>query len=89
MQELNLKGIANKSQIWVPLNYKGLVVNTELRLDGLVEDILCVELKAREGLSPVHDAIPIFLFTVRLHACIGQILLAISSHFAVKKSTSL
>ncbi|MDZ4794630.1 MAG: GxxExxY protein [Bacteroidota bacterium] len=28
-----------------------------LRLDTLVEDILCVELKAQEGILPVHDAI--------------------------------
>lgn len=57
MWELNLKGIANKSQIWVPLDYKELKVDTELRLDVLVEDILCVELKAQEGLLAIHDAI--------------------------------
>jgi len=55
--ELNLRGIANRSQIWASLDYKGLKVDTELRLDVLVEDILCVELKAQEGLLPVHDAI--------------------------------
>ena len=48
VHELNLRGIANKSQIWVPLEYKGLQLNSELRLDVLVEDILCVELKAQE-----------------------------------------
>ena len=57
LRELNLQGIANKSQIWVPLEYKGLQLDTELRLDVLVEDILCVELKAQEGLLPIHDAI--------------------------------
>ncbi len=55
--ELNLRGISYKDQIWVPLEYKGLLLDTELRLDVLVEDILCVELKAQEGLLPVHDAI--------------------------------
>jgi GxxExxY protein len=55
--ELNLRGLANKSQIWVPLEYKGLLLDTELRLDVLVEDLLCVELKAQEGLLPIHDAI--------------------------------
>ena len=45
------------SQIWVPLEYKGLSLETELRLDVLVEDVLCVELKAQEGLLPIHDAI--------------------------------
>jgi GxxExxY protein len=57
VRELDLRGIANKSQIWVPLEYKGLQLNTELRLDVLVEDILCVELKAQEGLLPIHDAV--------------------------------
>ena len=57
LQELNIRGIANKSQIWVPLEYKGLLCDSELRLDVLVEDILCVELKAQEGLLPVHDSI--------------------------------
>jgi GxxExxY protein len=57
LRELNLREIANKSQIWVPLEYKGLLLDTELRLDVLVEDILCVELKAQEGLLPIHDAI--------------------------------
>jgi GxxExxY protein len=57
LRELSLRGLTNKSQIWVPLDYKGLLLDTELRLDVLVEDILCVELKAQEGLLPIHDAI--------------------------------
>ncbi len=57
LKELSLRGIAFKNQIWVPLHYKGLELDTELRLDVLVEDILCVELKAQEGMLPVHDAI--------------------------------
>jgi len=57
LRELNLQSIANKCQICVPLEYKGLQLDTELRLDVLVEDILCVELKAQEGLLPIHDAV--------------------------------
>ena len=57
LRELNLRGLTNKSQIWVPLEYKGLHLDTELRLDVLVDDLLCVELKAQEGLLPIHDAI--------------------------------
>ena len=57
LRELNLRGIENRSQIWVPLEYKGLQLDTELRLDVLVENTLCVELKAQEGLLPVHDAV--------------------------------
>ena len=56
LKELELRGIAYKSQVWALLEYKGLELETELRLDVLVEDILCVELKAQEGLLPIHDA---------------------------------
>jgi GxxExxY protein len=57
MKELALQGIAFRNQVWVPLQYKGLELDTELRLDVLVEEILCVELKAQEGLLPVHDVV--------------------------------
>jgi GxxExxY protein len=57
LRELNIRGIEYKNQIWVPLEYKGLLLDMELRLDVLVEDKICVELKAQEGLLPVHDAI--------------------------------
>ena len=57
LRELDIRGIKYKNQIWVPIQYKGLELDAELRLDVLVEDILCVELKAQEGLLPVHDAI--------------------------------
>lgn len=57
IKELEINGLAYKNQIWVPLEYKGLKLDTELRLDVLVEDVLCVELKAQEGLLPIHDAV--------------------------------
>lgn len=57
IRELTIRGIKNESQIWVPLEYKGLRFDTELRLDVLVEDIPCVELKAQEGLLPIHSAV--------------------------------
>jgi GxxExxY protein len=57
LRELTIHRIENKNQMWVPVEYKGLQLNTELRLDVLVEDILCIELKAQEGFLPIHDAI--------------------------------
>ncbi|MDP4263164.1 MAG: GxxExxY protein [Bacteroidota bacterium] len=56
-KELELKGLQYKRQLWVPLEYKGMEIKTELRLDVLVEDILCVELKANEEFLPIHDSI--------------------------------
>ncbi len=57
LKELSIRGISYCNQLWVPLQYKGLELDTELRLDVLVEDILCVELKAQAGLLPIHDAV--------------------------------
>jgi len=57
LRELFLRGINYKCQLWVPINYKGLHLDGDLRLDVLVEDVLCVELKAQEGILPIHEAI--------------------------------
>ena len=57
LRELSLRNIAYQNQIWTPLEYKGMLLDTELRLDVLVEDILCVELKTQQGLLPIHEAI--------------------------------
>jgi GxxExxY protein len=57
LRELTLRGIAWKNQVWVPLTYKGLELDAELRLDVLIDDIICVEMKAQEGVLPVHEAI--------------------------------
>ncbi len=57
LKELRLKGIEFENQVWVPLEYKGLRLDAELKLDVLVENVLCVELKAQEGLLPIHDAV--------------------------------
>lgn len=57
VKELSLKGIGYKQQLRIPLEYKGLQLDAELRLDVLVENILCVELKSIEGLLPIHDAV--------------------------------
>jgi len=56
-REFEMRGIHYQKQLWVPLHYKGLEINTELRLDLLVEDVLCVELKAIDGLLPIHEAV--------------------------------
>ena len=57
LKELQLRGIKYKSQLWIPVNYKGIELDAELRLDVLIEDILCVELKAIEGFLPIHEAV--------------------------------
>jgi|SRR5690606_10116338 GxxExxY protein len=57
LRELTLRGLNAINQLTVPLEYKGLNLLADLRLDVLVEDALCVELKAQEGLLPIHEAV--------------------------------
>ena len=55
-KELTLRGISFESEVIVTVNYKGLELETELRCDLVIEGILPVELKAIEGILPVHEA---------------------------------
>jgi GxxExxY protein len=45
-QELIDNGFEVQSQLKIPVNYKGTIVDCDLRLDILVNDIIIVELKA-------------------------------------------
>ena len=54
--ELSIRGIKYQSELIVPINYKGLELDAELRCDLFVENILPVELKATEGINPIHEA---------------------------------
>ena len=51
--ELEQRGLTVERQKQVPINYKGNVLKTELRLDILVEDTVIVELKAVEEMKKV------------------------------------
>lgn len=57
LKELELQGLKFRNQICTPLDYKGLKIETDLRLDVLVEELISVELKAQDGFIPIHDAI--------------------------------
>ena len=56
IEELIRKQLSYKSQVYVPVVYKGKVLGTGLRLDVLVEDEVIVELKAIDSIHPVHLA---------------------------------
>lgn len=51
--ELQQRGLKVERQKHVPIIYKGNVLNTELRLDILVEDEVIVELKSVEEMKKV------------------------------------
>lgn len=54
VRELELRGLDVKTQLPVPIIYKGTVVGDELRIDILVEDELILELKSVEEFKPVY-----------------------------------
>jgi len=57
IHELGIRGLSYKSQQRVPLNYKGISLEAELRYDVLVENLIVVELKSMEGILPIHEAV--------------------------------
>jgi GxxExxY protein len=53
---MQLRDIPFQSQRPVPVDYKGVNLGDELRLDMVVADQLIVELNAVEKLLPIHEA---------------------------------
>lgn len=56
VRELSIQNIPFRKQEIIPINYKGIILDTDLRFDVLVDEILMVELKAVEGIAPVYEA---------------------------------
>ncbi len=54
--ELRLIGLRCRTELSVPVVYKGLDVMADLRCDVLVEDCFVVELKTVESILPIHRA---------------------------------
>lgn len=56
VHELSLRKIEFKSEVNLPIYYKGAEINASLRCDFIIEDVLVVELKAVETVLPIHKA---------------------------------
>ena len=54
--ELRLRGIEHQPQAPLPIVYKGLHLDVDLRMDVFFPGLLVVELKAVEKLMPIHEA---------------------------------
>ncbi len=54
--ELSLRKINFQSERAVPIDFKGLITESDLRCDLFIENILPVELKSVEGITPLFDA---------------------------------
>ena len=55
--ELGLKRLHCQSQQKVPINYKDLYLDADLRYDILVENLIILELKSTESIIPIHESI--------------------------------
>ena len=55
-RELAQRGVPVRRQVPVPVIYKGVTLDSTLRLDMLVEDLVVVEVKAVDHLDRVHEA---------------------------------
>lgn len=56
VHELKLNGFDVKSQQPIPLLYKGIELDCDLRFDILVDGLVIVELKAVEEVNPIFEA---------------------------------
>ena len=56
VHELQLRNINYKSELSIPVNYKGLNIDFDLRCDLLIENSLIVEFKSVEKVLPIHVA---------------------------------
>jgi GxxExxY protein len=55
-KELSLQDFNFKTELIIPINYKGLEIDAYLRCDLFVENCLLVELKSVEKILPIHEA---------------------------------
>ncbi|MBZ5567888.1 MAG: GxxExxY protein [Acidobacteriia bacterium] len=56
LHELRKRGLKAASQVELPVIYDGVRIDAGYRIDLLVEDLVIVELKACEGITPVYEA---------------------------------
>lgn len=70
---LNLRNIHFVSEMLVPVTFKGISIEAELRCDLFVENILPVELKAVDHILPIHEA-QLLTYMKLLHAPEGLLI---------------
>jgi GxxExxY protein len=56
LHELRKRGFRVASQVELPVIYDGVRIDIGYRIDLLVEDLVIVELKAAEAITPVYEA---------------------------------
>ncbi len=55
-KELSIRDFNFQTELLIPIHYKGLEIEANLRCDLFVENCLLVELKSVEKILPIHEA---------------------------------
>lgn len=55
-KELDLLKLEYKSELEIPLNYKGKIINCKVKCDFLIENLIILEIKSVTDLNNVHRA---------------------------------
>ncbi len=55
-QELTLRGLRFRTEVDLPVNYKGVLLSCGYRMDIVVDEAIVLELKAVERVTPVFEA---------------------------------
>jgi GxxExxY protein len=71
--ELFIRKIPYNSELIVPVNYKNLELEADLKCDQYINDFLPVELKAVDFILPVHEA-QLMTYMKLLNSPIGLLL---------------
>ena len=72
-KELSTKDFHYKTELIIPINYKGMPLDANLKCDLFVENCLVVELKSVEKVLPIHEA-QLLTYMKLLKAPIGLII---------------
>ncbi len=56
MKELTLRGMGFQSELIIPIKYKGLELESDLRCDLFIDNCLVLELKSVDRIIPIHVA---------------------------------
>ena len=55
-QEFLLRKIDFQSEMRVPVSYKGLTLEADLRCDFLIDNLIAIEIKSVEFINPIYEA---------------------------------
>ncbi|HZL35462.1 MAG TPA: GxxExxY protein [Tepidisphaeraceae bacterium] len=55
-REMELRRMAFRREVELPIEYKGIVLECGYRMDFVVDEKIVLEIKAVEKLAPIHEA---------------------------------